>query len=183
MSDAEGPRSKDDGPEAKPWPKPVRYTLLILLGAVVGVGVVTMLYSRGILPIAGPFVAMFLGPVFVWFGLLWRRRRITRLSRELAAELERLQTQIESERRQAAVVRTTGASDESLDYVADVVRRASQHLAWGQEPEAAQALAEAADRTVREWQSGAKPTAEVRRIAERARPLAKSFRRETDSGR
>lgn len=183
MSHRDGPGTGSDEPEVKPFPKPVRYTLLILLGAFIGVGLVTLLYSRGVLPIAGPFVAMILGPVCVFLGLLWRRRRLIRRSRAVAGDVDRLRSQLEAERRQPAAVRPTAATDESLERVADVVRRAMQQLAWGQEPEAVQGLTQAADHVSREWRGDAALTAEVRRIAERARPLAKPIQGNAQPGR
>ncbi len=64
---------------------------MIFVVTFIGVGLVILLYSRGVLPIAGPFVAMILGPGCVFLGLLWRRRRPIRLSRGLVGELDLLQ--------------------------------------------------------------------------------------------
>ncbi len=179
MNDA--PDSEAAGPESTAWPKPVRYTLLILLGAVVGVGLVLLLYTKGFLPVAGPFLALFVAPVFVWLGVLWRRSRITHRSRQLAAALERLQARVEGERSLIAADRSTGASDASVDQAADAVRIAGQRLAWGQELEATQLLDQVAERAGRDWSPDAALTRELRRVAEQARPLAKAARRERNS--
>ncbi len=62
-----------DGP--KPWPRGVRYVVVSILVVVAGVGLVTFLYSKGIIPLAGPFVAMIVGPVIVTLAAWWRSRR------------------------------------------------------------------------------------------------------------
>lgn len=181
MSDRGG-AGPTDQPETKPWPKPVRYTLLILLISLVGVGAVYLLYSRGILPIAGPFVAMFLGPLFVWLGLLWRRRRLVRRSRDLVPDLQRFEAQLDRERQLPATARSSAASDVALEQAAEIVRLSGQRLAWGQELTAAEALVELADRTGAQWQPGAPLTVELRRIADRARPLITLGRKDRDPG-
>ncbi|MQA77676.1 MAG: hypothetical protein GEV10_04210 [Streptosporangiales bacterium] len=79
---ADDPRSVGSRPESevRPWPKPVRYVLLLGLVALVGVGLVILLYSAGVVPIVGPFVAMIVGPLLVLLGRLWQGRRVTRHS-------------------------------------------------------------------------------------------------------
>lgn len=163
-------------PDPQPLPKPVRYTLLILLGAVVGTGLVLLLYSRGILPFVGPFVAMFLGPLFVWLGLLWRRHRITRLSRAVAEELERIAGKITDELRRPPSARSIKVPDRELDQVAGTVRRSASRLAYGQEIEAVADLESLSGRTAG-WPGDAALTVELRRVIEKARPLAKQVRR------
>lgn len=71
----------DDRPDAEPWPRWIRYTLLAVLVAVVGIGVVVALRANGFLPIAGPFVALFLLPLLAPLrrrGLRSRSRRAER---------------------------------------------------------------------------------------------------------
>ena len=55
----------DDEREIAPWPAWVRYTVYVVGIAVVGVALVTLLYDRGVLPVAGIFAALFVAPVFV----------------------------------------------------------------------------------------------------------------------
>jgi hypothetical protein len=69
-----------------PWPRPVRYTLLALLFAVIGIGLVTVLYDKGILPIAGPFALIFLLPVLLPLQRRGIRKRRERLADRLHDE-------------------------------------------------------------------------------------------------
>ena len=125
--------------DVKPWPAWVRYPLIAVFAAVVVVGLV-LAVTRGVdgavwrIVIAAVLVPTLLA-AFQVRGLL---RRSQRLAPRLAGDLERLQDRIAQERDVEPSRRTTGASDQSLIAAADAVAVARNHLAQGDEPEAAE---------------------------------------------
>lgn len=113
-----------------PLPRWIRYTILAVAVPILGVGLVLALYSRGWLPIAGPFVVMALVPALLLGRALWWRRRIARLSRTVVADLERT-------RELAAAAQTppgsAGLPAEVVEAAGDRADAARQKFAWGQE--------------------------------------------------
>lgn len=73
-----GPDRPDGSTDVQPWPAWIRYSVLLVALAVGGIAVIVALYDRGILPIAGPFVAMLVVPLIVFFRRLWLARRAGR---------------------------------------------------------------------------------------------------------
>src|SRR4051794_38663915 len=100
--------------EGAPWPAWLRYLLLAVLFAVVGIGLVTALYDKGILPIAGPFVVIFLLPLLIPLRNRGLRSRARRLAGDTDQQLSALVPAIAQERSLPSQERASGASDESL---------------------------------------------------------------------
>lgn len=125
--------------EVKPWPTWVRYPLIAVFAVVVVVGLV-LAVARGVdaavvrILIAAVVIAALLVPFQLW-GL---RRRSQRLVPRFADELGRLQDRIAEERIVELSRRTTGASDQVLIEADDAVAVARNHLAVGNEREAAE---------------------------------------------
>lgn len=111
----------ETGHDVAPWPAWVRYTLLALLFAVVGTGLVVALYSRGVLPIAGPFVVIFLLPLLLLLRNRGLRSRSRRLSVRTVEQLRRVGADIEREQSLGADQRSTGATDQALAVAAGQV--------------------------------------------------------------
>ena len=164
-----------------PWPAWVRYTLLTVLFAVVGVGLVVALYSRGLLPIAGPFAVIFLVPLLLALRRFGLRGRLRRLSRRTSEQLAALAPAIEQERRLAPQSRASRADDQSLDEAATHVESAIQRLAWGRES-AATACVDALARTARDaWSPEAPLSRDVGRVTATAQELQKVLRQAGDN--
>lgn len=162
--------------EVRPWPKPVRYVLGLGLVALAGVGVVTLLYSQGILAIAGPFVAAVVGPVVVLVGLLWRHRRTMRRERGLVESLRGWLLELERERVLAPAARSTSASDRSLDTAVHTVTTALQQFERGHTSTGA-ATVEALAGQFGDWSRRAEITRGIRAAATSARRLRKTLNR------
>jgi hypothetical protein len=127
---------RPEGPhDVKPWPGWIRYTLLAVLFAVVGIGLVTALYDKGFLPIAGPFVVLFLLPILLPLRRRGLRRRIARLAARLDEQLAELAATLDPVRSQAAG--GTVADDGSTAQVAAQVEHARRQIAAGLETDAA----------------------------------------------
>jgi hypothetical protein len=58
--------------------------------AAVGIAGIVALYDRGVLPVAGVFVAMVLGPALIYLRRVWLARRLTRLRDSLDTQLREL---------------------------------------------------------------------------------------------
>lgn len=110
------PSRGSDGTAADPapWPAWVRYLLLSLLFAVIGIGLVVALYDRGVLPIAGPFVVLALAPLLLPLRRRGQRARARRLASRLDEQLGDLARALGEERALEASQRRSGASDEVL---------------------------------------------------------------------
>lgn len=127
--------------EVKPWPTWVRYPLIAVFAAVVVVGL-ALAATSGVestlvrVLIAAVLIPAVLVPVQVW-GL---RRRSQRLVPRFADDIAGLQERIAQEREVEQSRRTTGASEDSLILAADAVAMARNHLAAGQEREAAERI-------------------------------------------
>ncbi len=125
--------------EVKPWPKWVRYPLIAVFSVVVVFGLVLGV-ERGVhgavvrIVIAAAVIPALLLPLQLW-GL---RRRSQRLAPRLAEDLGRLLDRIEQERDVEPSRRTSGASDQALIAAADAVVVARNHLATGDDREAAE---------------------------------------------
>src|SRR4051795_546289 len=85
------------GADVTPWPAWVRYLVLAVLFAVAGIGLVTALYEKGILPIAGPFVVIFLLPLLIPLRARGLRNRPRRLAGHTDRQLATLGPAIERE--------------------------------------------------------------------------------------
>jgi hypothetical protein len=190
--------------DAAPSPRPVRYALLATLFAVVGIGLVTSLYARGVLPIAGPFALLFLLPILLPLQRRMLRRRQDRhrfreqpdalgpasdprrrpplprpqalrgLTLTTDGTLQRLGQRLEDERALPHEARSTTADDAGLDGVISLVARARASYAAGHHEVADDLLAQAAYVTVDSW-SHASPVAEEVLTVRRA--LARASKR------
>lgn len=134
----------DDEREVAPWPAWVRYTVYVVGVAVVGVALVTLLYDRGVLPVAGVFAALFVAPVFVLLGAFWLRARVRRHSGRAARGLQDLGPVLAAERALDPRERPSRADDASLDRAAELAERALQQLSWGHEARGAAIIEELA---------------------------------------
>ena len=159
-----------------PWPGWIRYTLLAVLFAVVGIGLVVALYDKGILPIAGPFVLLFLLPLLIPLRNRGLRNRSRRLAGRVEEELGGLVPEIDRERSLAPHERASGATDESLASAATRVAAARQQLAAGQAPAAVRTLEELERAATASWEPSAPLTRDAVRTAGTARKLQQVLR-------
>lgn len=155
----------------KPWPGWVRYTLLAVLFGVVGIGLVVALYDKGILPIAGPFVVLFLLPVLLPLRRRGLRNRCRRLATRLDERLAGLAVDLGQERSLTPDRRDSAAGDDALASAAARVEAARQQLATGQDAAAVGALAELSRMVSTSWRRGAPLTRDVAAAAGVARRL------------
>jgi hypothetical protein len=163
----------------QPWPGWVRYTLLAVLFAVVGIGLVTVLYDKGFLPIAGPLVVICLLPLLRPLRSYGLRSRSRRLGDRLDQQLAALGPALEQERSLAAPDRPSGARDEALASAAGGVESARRQLASGQSSAAADTL-DALSRTVTSaWHRDAPVARQAAEAARTARKL-RSVRDQVD---
>lgn len=162
--------------QVRPWPWPVRSVLLLALLALTGVGLVTLLYSQGIVALAGPFAAAVVGPVLVLVGLLWRGRRITRREQPPVDSLRRWHLELERERVLAPAARSTSASDQSLDTAVETIENALQQFSRAHTSSGA-ATAETLAAQTDGWTRRAEITRGIRADAASARRLAKALSR------
>lgn len=168
--------SAAQGAEVKPWPGWIRYTVLAVLFAVVGIGLVTVLYDKGFLPIAGPFVVLFLLPLLLPLRRRGLRSRVRRLGRSLDERLASLEPALEQERALAPHERPTGADDANLAAASSQVATARRQLAAGQEPLAAETVDGLHHSTAGSWQRRAPLTKDVASAASTARKLRQILR-------
>ena len=159
------------------WPASVRYPVIVVLAAAGLIGIIAVLYDGGWLPLAGPFVAVVVASVIVFFVMWWRSRRLRRLSLAAAGRLRSLGPAIERERALPAAERPTGASDQSLEQAAQQVGSALQRLAWGHEQGAVPVMADLAANARRSWAPDAPMTREVEEISRTAQQLDELVRR------
>ena len=116
----------DDKPDVQPWPGWIRYTLLAVSSLSWASALVVALYDKGLLPIAGPFVVLFLLPLLVPLrnrGLRTGRAGSPPVDERLAA----LSPALERERSLAAHGQSR-ASEESLAAAAAQI--ASPVASW-----------------------------------------------------
>lgn len=121
---------------------PTRTIVWVTLGAVAFVAAVVLLYDRGLLPIAGIFVAMAVGPLIVFWRRAGLARRRARLAQAVLDGLAQVVGLVDAERRTPDAERATGASTPSLLDADELARRAVQRFAWGDEDGAAAAASE-----------------------------------------
>ena len=113
--------------------RPVQQLLLALVIVFFGVSLVYVLYDRGVLPVAGPFVALLVVPLILFLRAYWWQGKVTRLARQAAGHLTTLSALVDEERARPQSARSSGADESSLAVAAEQVRAALQRLAWGQE--------------------------------------------------
>ena len=176
--------SPRESTDVTPWPGWLRYTLSAGLFAVVGIGLVVALYDKGLLPIAGPFVVLFLLPILVPLRNRGLRNRTRRLGDRLDERLAAIGPALDRERSLAPHERASRASDEALASAATRVDAARQELAAGQEPSAVRTLDELTRTVTAGWHRGAPVTRDVAEAASSARRLQRVLRRagRTDAG-
>ena len=167
--------------DVSPWPGWVRYTLLAVLFAVVGTGLVVALYDYGFLPIAGPFVLIFLLPLLLPLQRSGLRRRAGRLAAATAQDLTSVASRITTERSLAPEARATRGSDESLTRAAHQLDSALQKLRSGHERDGATAVAALARTAQESWAPDAPLSKEVADVATKAERLHEALRRTRDS--
>jgi hypothetical protein len=166
-----------DGRTSEVWPAYVRYPVIVVLVGIGAVGLVTVLYDAGWLPIAGPFVAVVVAAVIVFVLMWWRSRKLQRLSSSAAEQLQALGPAIAEERRRPVAQRATGASDQSLEQAAVQVESALQRLAWAHEQGATPVLADLVANAGSAWRPEAALTREVERLARTSTKMEALVRR------
>lgn len=122
------------------WPIWVRYLVLGGLVAIIGTGLVVLVYERGLLPIAGPFVALFVTPFIVGLGLWLYARRSERAGAAIVGALGDLIPALERERELSRTSRPTGAADDALDAALTRARTAMSQLSLGDRASAVRTL-------------------------------------------
>lgn len=141
--------------------------------AVIAIGVIIALYDRGILPLAGPFVAALVVPLILRF----RRRRLAqqrqRLAHAAADELRDLLVALEQERSQPPPTRASGASDLSLSLATTHIHSVLAQLAAGHVSSAADQIDQLSGHTAQGWTPGTPLSVQVDRVLETGRQLAK----------
>lgn len=168
--------SSRDSTDVTPWPGWIRYTLLAGLFAVIGIGLVVALYDKGVLPIAGPFVVLFLLPILVPLRNRGLRNRTRRLGSRLDERLAALGPALDRERSLAPHDRASGASDSALAAAATRVDAARHALAAGQEPSAVGTVDELARTVTAGWHRDAPVTRDVAEAAAGAHQLERVLR-------
>lgn len=146
-----------------------RTVVWVTLGVAAAIGLVVVLYAQGLLPVAGVFAAMVLGPAIGFWRIGWlaRRRRIA--SGAVVERLQGMVAALDAERRTDPGQRRSGAATADLLDAQELVDGAVQRFAWGDEAGAAQRVsALAALPGARAWQDS--PL--VRSIAGLEAPLA-----------
>lgn len=171
-----GPSQRRGTAEVTPWPGWVRYTLLTVLFAVIGVGLVVAAYDRGILPIAGPFAAMALAPLIGALTVWWLVRRNRGLSQRITSELQALLPVLEHERSLGRAERASGATDETLDAATRRARSALSQLAWGRDDAAVDEV-DKLGRVAAPWAADSPAATRVGGAVTSARRLQRSRRR------
>jgi len=151
-------------PDSEVWPAYVRYPVIVVLAGIGLIGVITLVYDAGWLPLAGPFVAVVAASVIVFVVLWWRSRRLHRLAATAADQLRELGPAIAEERRLPPADRPTAASDESLEQAAAQVESALQRLAWAHEQGAAPLLTDLVAATRESWRPDAPLTRQVQQL-------------------
>lgn len=155
----------------------VRYPIIVLFAAFVLTGLVILLYDRGWLPLAGPFVAVIFASTLVYLIMWSRGRRVKKLGAEAAQQLRELSGAITRERDVPVQDRPSGASDQSLDGAAEQVELAVQRLAWGHEQGAAPHVAQLVETARRSWHPEAPLTQQAERLAGTVSKLDDTVRR------
>lgn len=136
------------GPTPRPTPPTrTRFAKLALLVAmtIAAVTVVVVLNVMGLLPLAGPYVALALAPTVVILGIVWSTRRTSRWRDHAIRELRALAPLIRQERATPPTARPSGASDESLRLASATVEDALRKFAHHGETEALPTLDELRD--------------------------------------
>lgn len=157
--------------DVKPWPATVRYTVLAVLFAVIGIGLVTVLYDRAFLPVAGPFVLVVLLPLLLPLRRRGLRSRVRRLGRRLDAQLVGLGPALAHEQALAPHARPSGADDAALTAATAQAAAARRELSTGQEPLAAEMVERLRHSIADGWQHQAPVRRQVASAARTARTL------------
>ena len=168
---------RTDGRPGEVWPAYVRYPLVVVLAGVGLIGVITVVYDAGWLPLAGPFVAVVAASVIVFVVMWWRSRRLRRLAVTAAEQLRELGPAIAEERLLAAAARPTGASDQSLEQASLQVESALQRLAWAHEQGAAPVLSDLVAAARTSWAPDASLTRQVLRLEHTSSEMDQQLRR------
>ncbi len=155
----------------------VRYPLIVLFAAFVLTGLVILLYDRGWLPLAGPFVAVIVASTVVYLVMWSRGRQMKKLGAEATQRLHELSGGISRERSLPVQDRPSGATDQSLDSAAEQAELALQRLAWGHEQGAAPHVAQLVDTARRSWHREAPLTLQTERLAATVSKLDETIRR------
>jgi len=153
-----------------------RVLLVAAVLAVVGVAAVVVLYDRGWLPIAGPFVALAVAPLLAWAGVAWMARRHDGLARRTGEALSGLLPELERERALGRDDRSSGATDETLDAAIRRARTALSQLSFGDDVSGAREV-DALSAVARSWAGGSAAAEGVRRAADLTERLRASRRR------
>ena len=148
-------RSDSTGGPSGVWPAYVRYPVIVVLVGLGLVGVITVLYDGGWLPIAGPFAAVVIAALIVYVVMWSRARKLRGLSASAAGQLRTLLEGLAEERVLPDAARPTRASDDSLDQARTQAETALQQLAWGHEQGAVAPVTSLGDLARRHWQDGA----------------------------
>jgi hypothetical protein len=156
------PPEADDG---RVWPGWLRYPVIAVLGAVAMIGLITVLYDGGWLPLAGPFVATVVVSTLVFLVAYRRGRRVRRLSADAVHQLRTVAPAIARERALAPEARSTRASDQSLTHAAEQVELALQRFAWGHDQAAIPFVDDLAATARDSWLPGAPLSQTVDRLA------------------
>jgi hypothetical protein len=160
--------------DVAPWPAWVRYTLLALLFAIVGTGLVVALYSRGALPIAGPFVVIFLLPLLLLLRARGLRSRTRRLSTRTAGQLRQVGAGIEREQSLGPDQRSTGATDQALAVAAGQVDTALRAFDEGRASAGTRAVGQLVQST-RSWSSQSPLSRDLARTSATAERLTRTL--------
>ena len=118
----------------------MRYPVIVVLAGIGLIGVITLVYDAGWLPLAGPFVAVVAASVIVFVVLLVAQPSTAAARGHGGGPAAGLGPAIAEERRLPAAARPTAASDESLERAAVQVESTLQRLAWAHEQGAAPLL-------------------------------------------
>jgi hypothetical protein len=133
---------------------------------------IVVLYERGVVPLAGPFVAAVLGPTVVLLAAWARRGRALRAARALGEDLLDVERLLERERATPAPDRPSTASYHELEQCSSEVDTALQLLTSQRDDEAAAVVIELATRIDETWPADAPLTTALRTAARRAHTLA-----------
>lgn len=148
-------------------------TWVILFGLVVFAVLVTVavvqLYTRGVLPIAGPFVVAAWAPLLVWLRVAGIRMRTQRRQRVLTEKLGHLSRLVGAERNLPPGDRASAATDRSLAEAGPLVR-AAQDLLAANRADSVTMVGRLAEVSVR-WRPGAPLTQTVQETVVAAQRL------------
>lgn len=116
---------------------------VVLVTAVVAaaIALIVFLYGQGLLPVAGVFAAMVVGPAIVFWRIALLARRRKTVSKVLVDRLKVVAETIDAERRSDPVDRLSQATTVALLDAHDLADQAVQRFAWGDEATAGRHVA------------------------------------------